>query len=235
MIEFTLFGFPIRIRPVFWLGMFLIGGGLSIREVNDLVFVALFAIAGTITILIHELGHAYAGRKVADAAASIELVFLGGYTQYFHAHFKGWGRAISTAAGPLATLIPGIVAAAVVYVFYVDSWKLLVGLLVNPYIPMGLQAQSVIEYSTAVQLYFWGCMIFTSFWWALLNLLPVFPLDGGQIMAEFVKSPRKLHQLSFVFAVVLGALSFFFFGFILTLFMGLFAWMNYRAMKDAPY
>ena len=58
MIQFSLFGIPVRVEPIFWLTLALIGGGLSARDSESLLVVALFVLAGFVSVLIHEMGHA---------------------------------------------------------------------------------------------------------------------------------------------------------------------------------
>ena len=46
MVHFTLFGIPVYIRPSFWVVLAIFGGALSISSVEDLIYPALFVIAG---------------------------------------------------------------------------------------------------------------------------------------------------------------------------------------------
>lgn len=68
MVHFTLFGIPVYIRPSFWVVLAIFGGALSISSVEDLIYPALFVIAGFIAILSHEMGHALVGRRLAAAS-----------------------------------------------------------------------------------------------------------------------------------------------------------------------
>ena len=47
-----------------------------------------------------------------------------------------------------------------------------------------------------------------SVWWSLLNLLPVYPLDGGRVLAHFMGSRRRMHTASMVTAAVLSLIAF---------------------------
>jgi membrane-associated protease RseP (regulator of RpoE activity) len=74
-----------------------------------------------------------------------------------------------------------------------------------------------------------------SFIWALLNLLPILPLDGGQMLHAILGPKREKITLwiTIVCAVLIGL-----FGFnrtgsvILPIFMGLFAWQAWQALKQ---
>ena len=67
MVHFTLFGIPVYIRPSFWVVLAIFGGALSISSVEDLIYPALFVIAGFVAILIvqHLYGHTVAGSSPA--------------------------------------------------------------------------------------------------------------------------------------------------------------------------
>ena len=61
MIRFNLFGIPVQVQPWFWLTLVLIGGGVGANTADELLLLALFVVAGFVSILVHELGHALAG------------------------------------------------------------------------------------------------------------------------------------------------------------------------------
>ena len=103
MVHFTLFGIPVYIRPSFWVVLAIFGGALSISSVEDLIYPALFVIAGFVAILSHEMGHALVGRKldggqlIAQYIRSPRKVFMTGFItailigllsfQLFHGYF----------------------------------------------------------------------------------------------------------------------------------------------------
>ena len=58
MIQFSLFNIPIRVLPWFWVTMAFIGGVLYADTKEALFELLLFMLAGFISILVHELGHA---------------------------------------------------------------------------------------------------------------------------------------------------------------------------------
>ena len=68
MVHFTLFGIPVYIRPSFWVVLAIFGGALSISSVEDLIYPALFVIAGFVAILSHEMGHALVAASWAAAS-----------------------------------------------------------------------------------------------------------------------------------------------------------------------
>ena len=81
MIEFKLFGIPVRVEPLFWLTIAILGGGLSAKSSEGLLLVALFVLAAFVSVLIHEMGHAMMIRKFG-LPTEITLTTLGGYATY---------------------------------------------------------------------------------------------------------------------------------------------------------
>ncbi len=214
MIQFTLFGIPISIRPSLWIALALIGSAYTDPRTGEGLFhLALFVIAGFVTLLIHELGHALVGRKLAGGEHIISMQMLGGQTQSLHARFTKWTRIATVFAGPGATILLYILVSALIYVL----------------------AGSI--NANLVSFFIFLLFIQTlSFWWTIFNLLPILPLDGGQIMAELVKSPKKAYTVSYFLALVVAGLTYFYFGsMFLPIFMCLFAYINYQAAKNSPY
>lgn len=175
MIRFSLFGIPIRIEPFFWVIMALIGGALRADTKEGIALTSMFVVAGFISITIHELGHALTMRKYG-ANAEIVLHGMGGLA----IPDRGFTRRQSflvTAAGPVLQIIFGLA----VWVVAKD-----VGI-PHPYL------------AAFVTFFVWISIV-----WALLNLVPVLPLDGGHIMASIL-GPERVREtliISIIAAVV---------------------------------
>lgn len=122
------------------------------------------------SVLIHELGHAVVIRRFGYPS-EIVLYVLGGYATSSHFPFQ---RAIAVSlAGPVA----GLAFAAGIYVSgRVIFWESLVQF---------PQLQYIFS-----MLMFGGLMV------NLLNLIPVLPLDGGQVMAACLRQygPRRSNR-----------------------------------------
>ena len=91
---FRLFGFPVHVRPGFYMFMVLVVFANG-RELG-------LWLAGFIAVLtlIHELGHAFAARATG-ARAEISLDFLAGYASFVPTRqLKRWERAGISFAGP---------------------------------------------------------------------------------------------------------------------------------------
>ncbi len=150
----------------------------------------LWAFALFMSILIHELGHALAFRQQGIESA-IVLYHFGGLAIPIASFIPG--RSIGrlspkqdlwiTFAGPLLQLV----AAAIVIAFIrpagceVTAFKYMPAGLDNvPGMLVGATIENPALYALAI------FFVYPSIVWALLNLLPVWPLDGGHIMRAMV-------------------------------------------------
>ena len=230
MIHFTLFGIPIYIRPTFWIVLAIFGGILGVSSVESLIYPALFVIAGFIAILSHELGHALVGRKLGGGQQTIILELFGGVTSSHGMQLTRAGRVLMILAGPMMTLVLGVISILV-------AWNI-----VGPVLTAnGKDFWDLVLYpylATAVspKLYILSCLIMIGEWWTVLNLLPIYPLDGGQLVAQFVRSPKKVFMTGFITSIAIGLVSFqLFHGYFIPICMALFAFSNYREYKNAPF
>jgi len=157
-IEFRLFRIPIRIHLWFWL-MALWLWTLNSDEgwAGLLIWVAV-VFQG---ILMHELGHALVGRAFGRQPR-IELIALGGLTWWEQREPMSPGRSfLVSAAGPAVGIFIGSLALVL------------------------MDALRVPDPSLAR--YTFRSLIFVNLGWGLLNLLPVLPLDGGNIVASVME------------------------------------------------
>jgi stage IV sporulation protein FB len=191
-LNFRLFGIPVRVHPMFWLFTLLLG--LSFQ---DPVALVTFVIAAFFSILIHELGHALVTRAFGFAP-SIVLTMMGGLTfrgpSYSGARRPGpAGEILISAVGPGAQFA---LAAAIYFVLRLAGREVLVytGL---PVVALPILLEDI--GSPAFTLFINQLMI-VSVVWGLFNLLPIYPLDGGQIAREFLQRaiPREGLRVSLV-------------------------------------
>jgi Zn-dependent protease len=209
MIRFTFFGIPVEIQPWFWVILALIGSsfGRLGSNANEALIVALFVIAGGISIFVHELGHALVG-QIYKARPYIVLHGFGGYAAFPHARFTRMQSFLVTAAGPVVQLVLGGLA----YVLL----------------------QMPLEWSLEFR-YFIGFLSGVSIFWALLNLIPVYPLDGGQMMSAILGPQRRklCLQLSIGIAIISAiALWKLDIALFMPIFMLYYAYQNYQELKE---
>lgn len=106
----------------------------------------------SLSVLVHELGHAFAARAFG-AKPSIQLVGLGGLTRAEGVErLEWWQDLLFTLAGPAAGLALGVFAGLLYFVGLPDPIR-----------------------------YFAKGMAIANLWWTVMNLLPISTLDGGRI------------------------------------------------------
>lgn len=200
-LHFVLFGVPVRVHPMFWaLALFL---GLRSARERPLISMLLWMVAVFLSILVHELGHAIVMRAYGFAPR-ITLYWLGGLASqepgvtYSARRLVGAPQILISAAGPaaqflLAAAIAGVLMLAnreIVFLFGFP-YGILVG---TPYLIAGSE----------VLTYFVNDLMLISCFWGVLNLWPVYPLDGGQISREILLkwNPREGIRVSLVVSLV---------------------------------
>lgn len=226
-LDFAIFRVPVRVHPLFWLVGLLLGA-----RAGDPAELIAWMIAFFAAILIHELGHALAMRAYGYQP-SITLYGLGGFTSYggaFVRQPRGLPHIVISAAGP---------AAGFALAVFVTLAIALAGFQVV--IRVGFPFGVLIAVSDAVGSPAFSMLIndllFISLFWGLVNLLPVYPLDGGQIAREVLVAVRPDEgtrwslMLSFVTAVLMAVVAFVhwqsLFGAIL---FGYFAYLSYAML-----
>jgi Zn-dependent protease len=219
-LNLSLFGFSIRVHPFFWLTMALLGW-----NPDDLQSTLIWTFAGFITILTHELAHALVGRWFG-AYPYIVLTAFGGYAGNASASTP-WRNIAVLVAGPGMNFLTGSLALAanIAHTAFAES------------LPFNERAHENIQY-------FLGCLIVQGFVWGCFNLLPVYPLDGGQILRNFLSRYRPRDgviislQVSMVIAVLVGALMLrggvSIFG-LMMLLMAFQNWQEYQATRSSRW
>lgn len=194
-INFQLLGFPVRIHPLFWLVGFVLGfrGG---QDGPDPVAILTWMLVLFVSILIHELGHAILMRRFGRPA-HIVLYMMGGlaiegedsrysaWSSHSTSSFgrrsrTPWEQIIISFAGPAA----GFILAAFVIVGVLATGGQVRPFLTPFYIPwLDATLGGVMEGNRPLQMLVNDLLVVNIFW-GLMNLLPIFPLDGGQIAQQ---------------------------------------------------
>jgi stage IV sporulation protein FB len=177
---FRLFGTDVRVSPWFWLITLLFGGDLLKAGRLDLLVVWIACVF--VSILVHEFGHALTGR-LFGSQARIVLYGFGGLAVGSTQGLRRWQRVAVLFAGPGAGfLLLGLVLAVRPFLPPEEGFRLS---------PLGGAGLFLIEINL-----FWG----------LMNLLPVWPLDGGQISGELLSAWRRDgFRIALQISIVTGA------------------------------
>jgi stage IV sporulation protein FB len=140
--------------------------------------VILVLVAVVLTLLIHELGHAFVARRLR-LEPQVILHGWGGLCLHHRAPTRG-GEALIAAAGPLAQL--GVAGA--------------VHLSLGDLPP------------TEAGGFFVGVFVLYSVAWGVLNLVPIFPLDGGHLlrlaMLRLVKPEARAERIVYLTGIALS-------------------------------
>ncbi len=176
MLQFRLFGFPIVIHWIFWLNTALMGGALGADSPEAFRSMLAWVLACFVSILIHELGHAFAMRSFGDRSVAIVLYAFGGFARGSRLFTRSQDIQL-TAAGPGLQIAFGLAV----------GWSMKIWPIRFDWL------NQVASDFTEVSLF-----------WALLNLAPILPLDGGRLCAAFLGRIRPALVISIVCAVVLA-------------------------------
>ena len=167
MIRFRLFDIPFEITPFFWVGSAILGSRVATGPDGTLLLVV-WVLCVLVSVSAHELGHALVSRRFG-AQPRVALYQFGGLTFSPGAAFSR-GQSIQVSlAGPAAGFTAYLVVRAVRYLL-VDTGN--DELLYEP-----TQAGIVVQNAVDFLLWINGA-------WTLFNLLPIQPLDGGQVLRE---------------------------------------------------
>lgn len=167
-----------------------------------------------ISVVLHELGHALTARYFRQSVR-IELVAFGGFTSYQGPPLRRWQQFLIVLHGPVASFCLALIAGLLLWIPMIAD---------VPFLAALLRAMQV-----------------ANLFWSVLNLLPVLPLDGGQLLrigleAAFgVRGLRASLLSGALFATLLGA--FFFLGqnFLAGALFFLFAFQSFDAWRKFRY
>jgi Zn-dependent protease len=188
--HFSVAGIPVRVEPVF----LVIAGLWGLRYLESgLEFVLVWIACTFVSILVHELGHGFA-LKAFGRPSAIVLHGFGGVT-------ISQRRSLSRARSIIVS-VAGSLTAMVVLWLPARAW-------------LGSDTGQQVRFEYVVSgdlnlfipIYF---LAFQNLWWSVLNLLPIRPLDGGNVTAELVGIDLA-RRLSIGFAIG-GAIALFFLG-----------------------
>lgn len=163
VLRFRMFNIPITVRPSF----FLIAALLGLLGRSDPLFVTSWVLIVFVSVLVHELGHAFTARGFG-AETAIELNGIGGLTR--------WSVPVSS-FGPGKR---GLVAAS----------GSVVGVLFGGFVWVAAAQFGPYEEPVALVI---NNLILVNVFWGLLNWLPIRPLDGGHLLEALLEKTAPEH------------------------------------------
>jgi Zn-dependent protease len=241
-LRFRLLGVPVRIHPLFWVVAAVMGW-----QDNDLPAVLLWVGCVFLSILVHEFGHALMS-KAFYCTPSVVLWGMGGLCYSQGERQTPRQRLAVLFAGPGAGFLLCGLTAILFWIFLGPSlldqaqwiaYNLGISesrgdfaekfvMVFDPRSERGKFAYETYSYLIQINLF-----------WGLVNLLPVWPLDGGQIaqilltMYDRSRGQRWAHVVSLLVGGALGVIAYMLTKrLFLTLFFGYFALINYQVLQS---
>jgi len=231
-LRFRLLGIPVRIHPFFWL----VSAGLGWQD-RKLELVVAWMACVFVSILVHEYGHGLTA-KAFGSSPSIVLWGLGGLCYSQSERQTAGQRLAITLMGPGAGfLLCAIVMIGTTLLFGVAhrehldnaAWLLWIGPgsdTIREHFPRG------------IAFYIYVDLVWINLMWGLVNLLPIWPLDGGrvsEIVLSSVDRSRGVRWCHVVSLLVAGVLAVVAIGYAhdlyLTIFFALFALINFQVLQ----
>ncbi len=239
-LHFRLLGIPVSIYPVSWVILFLLGGGLRMESADQFSDALLFMVAGMLCLLVHEMGHALTGRRLTGCLPSIDIAGMGGLTYTPRLPRTRAGYFLLVAAGPLASLLLGVVAGAL---FGLHIGHVAAGIRLALTLPLGIEQpmETLMLLQQAnlptLLLVFYLQLFTVCVWWTLFNLLPIYPLDGGKMLGTLLGNNRAACCIGFgVCLLLLAAVTswaIFSHGSLFNVFIvGYLAYINYQGLRN---
>lgn len=224
-LRFSIFGFPVRVHPLFWLIIILLGFSTNILNL------VIWVVVVFISILIHELGHTFAFRRFG-VSSHIVLHGFGGLAIPDGYGWSGSRRQLShveqiivSLAGPIAGFL--LAGAVVALVIGTGGSVFLSGFLPVVSTPLGGLFSAFVR-----------TMLWVNIFWGLLNLLPIIPLDGGRVAQHLfsIINPRDGIRQALWLSVVTGAIAavggwYYFNSIYMALLFGLLAFQSYQMVN----
>jgi stage IV sporulation protein FB len=179
-LRWQMLGIPVRVHPWFWLMSAILGWNLVDTAGFD--YLLIWMVCVFVSILLHEMGHVFMGRLFGTDGRII-LYSFGGLAVGSSNLRSRWLRILVYLAGPMIQLV---LAGAI--------WGFIRA---QPMREMAPLARAGIAFLFEINLY-----------WALFNLAPIMPLDGGRVSIDFLNwlAPDRGDYLAYGISFVCAGL-----------------------------
>jgi stage IV sporulation protein FB len=231
-LHFRLFGFPVRVHPFFWLVTLLLGLGGDVADpVNTLIWVAVVFVS----VLVHELGHTFLQRYYGGDPR-ITLYSFGGLASCDDCDRSPRAQILISLAGPGAGfLLAGLVIVILAATGHLRGFEFsLFPVVWKPFDLEYLQQYRKFSPRDTLILY----LLLVNILWGVLNLLPIYPLDGGRIARELftLNNARggiiQSLQLSIGTAILMAVYALVNSNMYMCILFGLLAYGNYQTLQS---
>lgn len=185
----------------------------ALEALNGVLFVV--AVFGTV--VLHELGHAFAAKRYGITTKDITLLPIGGIARLERMPRDPRQEMVVALAGPAVN----VVIAVLIYG----------GLMITGGFP-DLVEDTALS-AGFLQRGFFARLLAVNIWLVLFNLIPAFPMDGGRVLRAFLamrtddyaEATERAARVGRFFALLFGMLGLFVLGNPLLVFVALFVWL----------
>ena len=243
-VHFRILGFPVRIHPFFWIVAIILGlnpGGKSNPPEELLIWIAVLFVS----ILVHECGHALVQRRFGGHPW-ITLYGFGGLASCDDCDRSPRSQILISLAGPgagfMLALVVGLALVAtgrsIGVQFGTDFDIAQTNLPVARVLDIGICSLYWAPLNSDIASVLIGDLLTVNILWGFINLLPIYPLDGGRVAREVctLQHPTKGIILSLrISTITAGAMALvgaFAWGSIFVAIMfGFFAYSSYQTLQ----
>lgn len=201
-LRFSVFGIPVRVHPWFWIVTIMFGWRI-LEEFRGgpegFLYLGLWVACVFVSILVHELGHVGMGLAFGSTDSHIVLYSFGGLAIGSSNVSERWQRILVLLAGPGAGFL--FLALVLPIGLYVDYDRVLGTLLWVFHIRhFGGDPATPVWFMEMM-----SNLIWINMFWGMMNLLPIWPLDGGQVSRElFVKYAYDGMRKSLILSIIVS-------------------------------
>lgn len=221
-LHFRVLGIPVRVHPFFWLVTLFLGlGGRGPADPRD---VLIWVVVVFISILIHEMGHAVV-QQFYGGHPWITLYSFGGLASCNDCDRRPWSQILISLAGPFAGFfLAGFVISILFALKRLQPFEL-------DWIPV-----QWVLFGSMTDVVIWD-LLFVNILWGLVNLLPIYPLDGGQVARQLFllwnsqSGTLKSLHVSAAAAILAAAYGLLHGSFYIALMFGFLAYGNFQAIQ----
>ena len=235
-LRFRFLDIPVRIHPLFWL----MAAVLGFQE-NNIPAVLIWIGCVLVSILVHEYGHGLMAKHF-HGSPSIVLYGLGGLCSSQGERTPGQRLAVLFAGPGAGFILCGVVLAVTSLVLGITGGEHLAvhAATRRTQREQGAPLRRDAKVFVAGIFMIYYNMIWINLLWGLVNLLPIYPLDGGQATQVVLSQVdrrhgvRRAHIVSLVTAGVLAVLaaSASRHDYFLVIFFGVLAVLNYQVLQS---
>ncbi|HEX8154662.1 MAG TPA: site-2 protease family protein [Thermoanaerobaculia bacterium] len=208
----TIRGTTITVDPSFFLlvAFFVI---MNMSDQGGMLYAILWAPVLFISVLVHELAHAAMFGLFGYGATSVVLGGMGGHTASDARDIRAWHDALISVAGPLSSFALSF--------FFRWLWFNVPSVQADPF------GRAIVP-----------LLISANLFWAILNLIPVKPLDGGHFVRSSLRtflSERRAFVIAAWIGIIVGGAAALWFAYnrsiIMTIVLGMGVFQQYQAWE----